>query len=442
MKAEIVLLLLLSPYCFASLWYPPIYWHKDDCRFKSLQRMKDSNETKEVFMKVIYSTETAYGLTIICPTIHMNSWLEKSPDDDSFNENMWQVDKEGYDECEVNTKGNPRKNKLVLTCSDKWKIHDNSFFFMKTWGSEDELGPIFEPGEHYYFISTSRGEKSELKTRKVSGNDGSCKKHHMKLHIYVCQPKIEDCIYELPKCEPPPELYKEMRLINGKLPPPTKRPPLKTHSKVRTPRKTEPVIDRQIMKSTTPRGDVDGEMMPICKVEDKGTPIQLILNFVLGGVALFMAVVIIILVCGLSNKNKAFEMDRPPSALSNTHGGQIVNAEIVRYSDGHVELSPVIVSRTPPTSPNVIIPPYPTLQRMHSLRQYAPNSVPLEGTPTPQEHSPLETPLSNEVEAFAFPEQATAMDSETTSDGVDSSDSGPTTTAIVTNPRHDNELNT
>lgn len=103
-------------------------------------------------MKVIYSTETAYGLTIICPTIHMNSWLEKDPDEDSFNENMWQVDKEGYDKCEVNTKGNPRKNKLVLTCSDKWKIHDNSFFFMKTWGSEDELGPIFEPGEHYYFI--------------------------------------------------------------------------------------------------------------------------------------------------------------------------------------------------------------------------------------------------------------------------------------------------
>jgi hypothetical protein len=36
------------------------------------------------------------------------------------------------------------------------------------------------------FIATSNGEQPELKTRKVSGKDGSCEKHHMKLHIYVC----------------------------------------------------------------------------------------------------------------------------------------------------------------------------------------------------------------------------------------------------------------
>ena len=38
------------------------------------------------------------------------------------------------------------------------------------------------------FPATSNGEKPLLKTRKVSGKDGSCEKYHMKLHIYVCIP--------------------------------------------------------------------------------------------------------------------------------------------------------------------------------------------------------------------------------------------------------------
>ena len=149
-------------------------------------------------------------------------------------------------------------------------------------------------------------------------------------------------------------------------------------------------------------------------------------------------------------------MERPPSAISTTHGGhivnaEIVNAEIVRYSDGHVELSPVILSRTPPTSPSVIIPTYATLQRLQSLRQNTPSeNMPMEHTPseqfqleeTPPDHSPLETPLSNAVEAFPFPDQAKSMDSEPNSDDHESSESGPTTTAIVTNPRHDHEVDT
>ena len=36
--------------------------------------------------------------------------------------------------------------------------------------------------------ATSSGVKPLLKTRKVSGKDGSCEKYHMKLHIYVCIP--------------------------------------------------------------------------------------------------------------------------------------------------------------------------------------------------------------------------------------------------------------
>jgi hypothetical protein len=69
-----------------------------------LKHNGDGNATKEVFMKVIYSNDgygIPYGLTVVCPTIHMNNWMDNTPDSLSFYENMWQVDKEGYDKCEV-----------------------------------------------------------------------------------------------------------------------------------------------------------------------------------------------------------------------------------------------------------------------------------------------------------------------------------------------------
>lgn len=55
-------------------------------------------------MKVIYSNDgygIPYGLTIVCPTTFMNNWMKDVPDSFSFYENMWQVDKEGYDKCQV-----------------------------------------------------------------------------------------------------------------------------------------------------------------------------------------------------------------------------------------------------------------------------------------------------------------------------------------------------
>ena len=81
----------------------------------------------------------------------------------------------------------------------------------------------------------------------------------------------EDCIYEPPKCDPPPALYREMRLIGGKLPAPSKRPALRITPQIRIPRKTEARTYKQVMKPTTPGGDGDGEKMPICKKEEKGS---------------------------------------------------------------------------------------------------------------------------------------------------------------------------
>lgn len=150
-------------------------------------------------------------------------------------------------------------------------------------------------------------------------------------------------------------------------------------------------------------------------------------------------------------------MERPASTVSTTHGAHIVNtelvnAEIVRYSDGHVELSPVVVSRTPPTSPNVIIPPYTTLQRVHSQREASvpKDNIPIGNTPpeqfhleeTPPDSSPTETPVMNrEVEAFTFPDHTNATNFERPTDNHEGSATW-TTTAIVTNPRHDHDVDT
>ena len=39
------------------------------------------------------------------------------------------------------------------------------------------------------FQGTSNGIEFDLTTRRTSGDDGHCIKYHMKLHIYVCNPK-------------------------------------------------------------------------------------------------------------------------------------------------------------------------------------------------------------------------------------------------------------
>ena len=52
----------------------------------------------------------------------------------------------------MNTNGDAKENRLIMTCDDKMKIHNHEFFFMKTWGFDDEFLPIFEKGKHYYFI--------------------------------------------------------------------------------------------------------------------------------------------------------------------------------------------------------------------------------------------------------------------------------------------------
>ena len=77
----------------------------------------------------------------------------------------------------------------------------------------------------------------------------------------------------MPKCGPPAELYRDMRLINGKLPPLTKAPRPKTQpNAVTTPKYPKSVATRnekQATKPTTPKQDA--VKAKLCKEEDKGS---------------------------------------------------------------------------------------------------------------------------------------------------------------------------
>ncbi|XP_046860701.1 uncharacterized protein LOC124453917 [Xenia sp. Carnegie-2017] len=149
-------------------------------------------------------------MNIVCPSeASVNTWRSRPLYTDSLYENLWHVNKAGYDKCEVNDGG-----KLLLVCNNPSYVKKLQLGFHPRYSAKE---PRFIPGKHYYFISTSVGYPEDLQTRKTSGPDGHCLTNHMKLHIYVCNPKVETCIWEPPICEPPKEIQYRMEMINGVL---------------------------------------------------------------------------------------------------------------------------------------------------------------------------------------------------------------------------------
>ena len=60
-------------------------------------------------------------------------------------ENLWLVNKQGYERCEVD----PSVDKKVMVCNDPHSLVYHRVIFMKySAGSE----PVFQPGKDYYFI--------------------------------------------------------------------------------------------------------------------------------------------------------------------------------------------------------------------------------------------------------------------------------------------------
>ncbi len=75
----------------------------------------------------------------------MNTWRSRPPYMLTLYENLWHVNKDGYDKCEVNKDG-----KLLLVCDNPSKPKSFKFSFHPIYSTEE---PRFVPGKHYYFIS-------------------------------------------------------------------------------------------------------------------------------------------------------------------------------------------------------------------------------------------------------------------------------------------------
>ena len=85
------------------------------------------------------------AINIVCPNkFTVNDWLG-SQFPDSMYENMWLVDKSGFDNCMVN----PKVDKKILDCRTPDDVKFTIFRFHNSYNTEE---PKFAPGHHYYFI--------------------------------------------------------------------------------------------------------------------------------------------------------------------------------------------------------------------------------------------------------------------------------------------------
>lgn len=109
-------------------------------------------------------------MNIVCPSeVIMNTWRTRPPYVLTLHENLWLVDKAGYDKCEVNEEG-----KLLLVCNNPGKPKKFQFSFHPTYSSEE---PRFAPGRHYYFISKFQCYSSFSNTQFVQSKILPCGPH-------------------------------------------------------------------------------------------------------------------------------------------------------------------------------------------------------------------------------------------------------------------------
>ena len=90
-------------------------------------------------------------MNVVCPNqVTINNWMtDAGISSPTLMENMWLVDKQGYDKCIVNEEGDPKTNKQILMCDNPRKIKFKPFVFHPRFNMDE---PRFAPGHHYYFI--------------------------------------------------------------------------------------------------------------------------------------------------------------------------------------------------------------------------------------------------------------------------------------------------
>ena len=85
-------------------------------------------------------------ITIVCPnpSTALTTMKDRTSKERLY-ENLWAVDKTGYDTCSVNGQG-----RLILTCDSPLTLKYASMVFRRYQADPEELE--FIPGEEYFFI--------------------------------------------------------------------------------------------------------------------------------------------------------------------------------------------------------------------------------------------------------------------------------------------------
>ncbi|XP_068690172.1 ephrin-B1-like [Montipora foliosa] len=163
-----------------SYLYPSIQWTHVNPLFKSNRTL------------CVYPHSTLYFLCPNTATAVVSLQINfLSP----LYENLWLVNKESYERCEVNK----TVDRKLRVCDKPFELKSYRIIFRRYSAGDD---PLFTPGEDYYFIATSDGTK--LSVYKTSG--GHCETHNMKLKFHICMNRTD------PLC-------RDEDLCNGEVPP-------------------------------------------------------------------------------------------------------------------------------------------------------------------------------------------------------------------------------
>jgi hypothetical protein len=103
-------------------------------------------------------------LRIVCPSdVAINDWIGQHAR--LKFQNLWLVDKIGYDNCKVNDDTNPSMNKLMMNCNSPRTVKYKTFQFHPRFNLQE---PRFVPGRHYYFIGKqNRSQPKRTNSSKV-----------------------------------------------------------------------------------------------------------------------------------------------------------------------------------------------------------------------------------------------------------------------------------
>lgn len=149
---------------------PSILWNPENPFFKYL-----GNSSRKVmpFDK----------LPILCPDLRQYPVKRQNVySKDHLFENLFLVDKTGYDNC------NATMGTEIFRCNNPLESLHTTMVFQPT--SAIPSDPLFQQGKEYYFINTASGLEETLNNRE----GGRCKESSMKMRIYVCRANND------PKC--------------------------------------------------------------------------------------------------------------------------------------------------------------------------------------------------------------------------------------------------